>query len=61
MMGLATDDDNNRAMDNTNMENNDEIDNEDTYFNYNYSYNFAPDWINDTKDQHTYFKQSGSK
>ena len=36
-----------------NMEKKDEIDNEDTYFNYGYSYDFVPDRLKDAKNQHT--------
>ena len=58
MMGLATkydsiDDDNQSGIDDYSGKNNDEIDNKDTYFNYNYSYDFVPDWIKDAKDKQT--------
>ena len=64
MMGMAAeeddiDEDNNSEMANTNMMNNDEIDNEDTYFNYNYSYDFAPNWLKDARDQQTINTESG--
>ena len=64
MMGMAAEEDdieedNNSEMANTNMMNNDEIDNEDAYFNYNYSYDFAPNWLKDARDQQTINTESG--
>ena len=46
----SIDDVNNSGTDDCNWENDDEIDNGTTYFNYNYSYDFAPDWIKDAKE-----------
>ena len=31
----------------------DKVENEDTYFNYGYSYDFEPEWLRDAKNQHT--------
>ena len=50
MMGMPNDDDsilddNSSQMEETHEENNDENENKVTYFNYNYSYDFKPDWI----------------
>ena len=55
MMGMAivddsTYNDNSSKMEDNKMENNDVIDNEDTYFNYNCSYDFVPYWIINAND-----------
>jgi hypothetical protein len=63
MMNLTTDEDGSNGDDisdneddnryyrdytNESMEGKNEIDNEDNYFNYGYSYDFEPDWLKDT-------------
>ena len=63
MMNLTTDEDGTNGDDtsdnedddrnygdytNESMEGKNEIENEDNYFNYGYSYDFEPDWLKDT-------------
>ena len=63
MMNLTTDEDGSNGDDisdnedddryygdytNESMEGKNEIENEDNYFNYGYSYDFEPDWLKDT-------------
>ena len=55
MSGMFTEDynicdDNNREMEDTSMENNDVLDNKETYFKHNYSNDYAPDWLKDARD-----------
>ena len=54
MLGLAieddyTRDDNISETEDNNGENKDEINEEEPYFNYNYSYDFVPDWTHNKK------------
>ena len=41
-------------MDDYSGENDDEMDTKDTQFNYNYSFDFVPDWMKDAKDKQTF-------
>ena len=58
MMGLADeedsiDEDYSGETNDFDKENNDGIPGGSDYFNYNYSYDFVPDWIKDAKDKET--------
>ena len=39
-------------------EDKDDIENDDSYFNYGHSYDFEPDWLKGAKNQHTKFMKS---
>ena len=49
----SIDEDSNSGTDDCNRENDDETACESTYFNYNYSYDFVPDWMRENKDKET--------
>ena len=54
MMVIATEDnstcnDNSSDMEDNDGVNKDELDNEETYFNFDYNYDFVPDCIKDTQ------------
>ena len=56
MMGITSEDDSTADYDNSEGdeymgENNNETDNDNTYFNYMHSYNFTPEWVIDPKEQ----------
>ena len=58
MMGLddeedSIDEDYSGETNDFDRENNDETSGRSDYFNYNYSYDFVPDWIKDAKDKET--------
>ena len=47
------DEDSNSETDDCNGDGEDETESKNSYFNYNHSYDFVPNWIKDAKDKET--------